>query len=180
VTEKRHAAELRALQLRLDEESNTFKSRVAAKARESVKQRELEIVAASELKLNKEIEAVSLKLKLETTAGRHDADEKLAERAERAERDVERSLERMSTLTQEVQTLRDGGVQDYRVAALTSQLEMAEGRAHVAEDTLSRDRTRRDVETSALEHRVRLAIGQKDETIAKLVNQLRDLRGLLE
>jgi hypothetical protein len=36
------------------------------------------------------------------------------------------------------------------------------------------------VETSALEHRVRLAIGQKDETIAKLVNQLRDLRGLLE
>lgn len=180
VTEKRHAAELRALQLRLDEESNTFKSRVAAKARESVKQRELEIVAASELKLNKEIEAVSLKLKLETTAGRHDADQKLAERAERAERDVERSLERISTLTQEVQTLRDGGVQDYRVAALTSQLEMAEGRAHVAEDTLSRDRTRRDVETSALEHRVRLAIGQKDETIAKLVNQLRDLRGLLE
>jgi IMP dehydrogenase/GMP reductase len=38
-TEKRHAAELRALQLRLDEESATFKARVAAKARESVKAR---------------------------------------------------------------------------------------------------------------------------------------------
>ena len=55
----------------------------------------------------------------------------------------------------------------------------AENRALEAEETVRRAEARRDVETAALESRVREAIGQKDEIIAALTRQLEDLRGLM-
>lgn len=180
VTEKRHAAELKALQLRLDEESQTFKSRVAAKARESVKAREADIMNESNDRLNREIEAVAAKLRNETAAGRYDADRELLHRAERAERDVSVARETIERLEREVELTKTTTFEDTRVTALTLQLEQAEQRARHLEETLHRNETKRDLETQALEHRVRAAIGAKDETIAKLSVQLQDLRGLME
>ena len=55
----------------------------------------------------------------------------------------------------------------------------AENRALKAEETVRRAEARRDVETAALESRVRESIGQKDEIIAALTRQLEDLRGLM-
>ena len=187
-TEKRHAAELRALQLRLDEESATFKARVAAKARESVKAREAEITTRAEARRDAEIEAVAAKLRMETAAGRHDADEALRRRAERAELGLAVAEERVRALEKEAEEekkkneARAGGGEKGspdEIASLTRAVTQAENRALEAEETVRRAEARRDVETAALESRVREAIGQKDEIIAALTRQLEDLRGLM-
>lgn len=186
-TEKRHAAELRALQLRLDEESATFKARVAAKARESVKAREAEITTRAEARRDAEIEAVAAKLRMETAAGRHDADEALRRRAERAELGLAVAEERVRALEKEAEEekkeneARAGGGfgSPDEIASLTRAVTQAENRALEAEETVRRAEARRDVETAALESRVREAIGQKDEIIAALTRQLEDLRGLM-
>ena len=186
-TEKRHAAELRALQLRLDEESATFKARVAAKARESVKAREAEITTRAEARRDAEIEAVAAKLRMETAAGRHDADEALRRRAERAELGLAVAEERVRALEKEADEekkkneARAGGGfgSPDEIASLTRAVTQAENRALEAEETVRRAEARRDVETAALESRVREAIGQKDEIIAALTRQLEDLRGLM-
>jgi hypothetical protein len=65
------------------------------------------------------------------------------------------------------------------IAFLTRAVTQAENRALEAEETVRRAEARRDVETAALESRVREAIGQKDEIIAALTRQLEDLRGLM-
>ena len=185
-TEKRHAAELRALQLRLDEESATFKARVAAKARESVKAREAEILSRAESRRDAEIEAVAAKLRMETAAGRHDADEELRRRAERAELGLAVAEERVRALEKAAEEEKkkprdgDGGFDSGDdVASLRGAVTEAENRALKAEETVRRAEARRDVETAALESRVREAIGQKDEIIAALTRQLEDLRGLM-
>ena len=186
-TEKRHAAELRALQLRLDEESATFKARVAAKARESVKAREAEITTRAEARRDAEIEAVAAKLRMETAAGRHDADEALRRRAERAELGLAVAEERVRALEKEAEEEKKkneaqagGGFgSPDEIASLTRAVTQAENRALEAEETVRRAEARRDVETAALESRVREAIGQKDEIIAALTRQLEDLRGLM-
>lgn len=185
-TEKRHAAELRALQLRLDEESATFKARVAAKARESVKAREAEILSRAESRRDAEIEAVAAKLRMETAAGRHDADEELRRRAERAELGLAVAEERVRALEKAAEEEKkkprdgDGGFDPGDdVASLRGAVTEAENRALKAEETVRRAEARRDVETAALESRVREAIGQKDEIIAALTRQLEDLRGLM-
>ena len=183
-TEKRHAAELRALQLRLDEESATFKARVAAKARESVKAREAEILSRAESRRDAEIEAVAAKLRMETAAGRHDADEELRRRAERAELGMAVAEERVRALEkaaeEEQKKPRDGGFDSGdEIASLRGAVTEAENRALKAEETVRRPEARRDVETAALESRVRESIGQKDEIIAALTRQLEDLRGLM-
>ena len=186
-TEKRHAAELRALQLRLDEESATFKARVAAKARESVKAREAEITTRAEARRDAEIEAVAAKLRMETAAGRHDADEALRRRAERAELGLAVAEERVRALEKEAEEDKKkneaqagGGFgSPDEIASLTRAVTQAENRALEAEETVRRAEARRDVETAALESRVREAIGQKDEIIAALTRQLEDLRGLM-
>ena len=181
-TEKRHAAELRALQLRLDEESATFKARVAAKAREA------EITTRAEARRDAEIEAVAAKLRMETAAGRHDADEALRRRAERAELGLAVAEERVRALEKEAEEekkkneARAGGGEKGspdEIASLTRAVTQAENRALEAEETVRRAEARRDVETAALESRVREAIGQKDEIIAALTRQLEDLRGLM-
>ena len=185
-TEKRHAAELRALQLRLDEESATFKARVAAKARESVKAREAEILSRAESRRDAEIEAVAAKLRMETAAGRHDADEELRRRAERAELGLAVAEERVRALEKAAEEEKkkprdgDGGFDSGdEIASLRGAVTEAENRALKAEETVRRAEARRDVETAALESRVREAIGQKDEIIAALTRQLEDLRGLM-
>ena len=188
-TEKRHAAELRALQLRLDEESATFKARVAAKARESVKAREAEILSRAESRRDAEIEAVAAKLRMETAAGRHDADEELRRRAERAELGLAVAEERVRALEKAAEEEKkkprshgdeNGGFDPGDdVASLRGAVTEAENRALKAEETVRRAEARRDVETAALESRVREAIGQKDEIIAALTRQLEDLRGLM-
>ena len=185
-TEKRHAAELRALQLRLDEESATFKARVAAKARESVKTREAEILSRAESRRDAEIEAVAAKLRMETAAGRHDADEELRRRAERAELGLAVAEERVRALEKAAEEEKkkprdgDGGFDSGdEIASLRGAVTEAENRALKAEETVRRAEARRDVETAALESRVRESIGQKDEIIAALTRQLEDLRGLM-
>ena len=65
------------------------------------------------------------------------------------------------------------------VASLRGAVTEAENRALKAEETVRRAEARRDVETAALESRVREAIGQKDEIIAALTRQLEDRRGLM-
>jgi predicted RNase H-like nuclease (RuvC/YqgF family) len=88
--------------------------------------------------------------------------------------------ETIERLEREVELTKTTTFEDTRVTALTLQLEQAEQRARHLEETLHRNETKRDLETQALEHRVRAAIGAKDETIAKLSVQLQDLRGLME
>ena len=193
VIEKRHAAELRALQLRVDEESATFKARVAAKARESVIAREVEITREANATRDAEIERVVARLRAETAAGRHDADSDLLRRAETAELDVAVTERRRKALENEAEELRaelsrvvggglstgPGGGIGERLEGLSRAVAAAETRAAEAEETVRRADARRDVETAALESRVRLAIGAKDEIIAKLTAQLEDLRGLM-
>ena len=147
-TEKRHAAELRALQLRLDEESATFKAR------------EAEILSRAESRRDAEIEAVAAKLRMETAAGRHDADEELRRRAERAELGMAVAEERVRALEkaaeEEQKKPRDGGFDSGdEIASLRGAVTEAENRALKAEETVRRAEARRDVETAALESRVR-------------------------
>ena len=75
---------------------------------------------------------------------------------------------------------RDGGFDSGdEIASLRGAVTEAENRALKAEETVRRAEARRDVETAALESRVRESIGQKDEIIAALTRQLEDLRGLM-
>ena len=185
-TKRRHAAELRALQFRLDEESAAFKARVADEARASVEAREAEILSEAEARRDAEIEAAAAKLRMEAAAGRHDADEALRRRAERAELGLAVAEERVRALEKEALEEKtktrenaEGGSGAEEIASLRGAATRAENRALEAEETVRRAEARRDVETAALESRVREAIGQKDEIIAALTRQLEDLRGLM-
>ena len=72
-----------------------------------------------------------------------------------------------------------GGAFEDRLRALAAAAAAAETRAAAAEADCARAVERREAEVSALEARVRSAIGKKDETIAGMNAELEELRKLL-
>ena len=196
--ESRRESELAALQARLDRENAAWKAKITAKAQEALRKRELEIVARAEKQRDDEIEALAERLRgeaVEKLADARDADLRAAtERADRAERAAsaaERAVvaaeDKAAALERELAGVREaalregvvGGAFEDRLRALAAAAAAAETRAAAAEADCARAVERRDAEVSALEARVRSAIGKKDETIAGMNAQLEELRKLL-
>ena len=196
--ESRRESELAALQARLDGENAAWKAKITAKAQEALRKRELEIVARAEKQRDDEIEALAERLRgeaVEKLADARDADSRAAtERADRAERAAsaaERAVvaaeDKAAALERELAGVREaalregvvGGAFEDRLRALAAAAAAAETRAAAAEADCARAVERREAEVSALEARVRSAIGKKDETIAGMNAELEELRKLL-
>lgn len=196
--DSRRESELAALQARLDRENAAWKAKITAKAQEALRKRELEIVARAEKQRDDEIEALAERLRDEAVgklAEARDADVRAAtaraDRAERAASAAERAVvaaeDKAAALERELAGVREaalregvvGGAFEDRLRALAAAAAAAETRAAAAEADCARAVERRDAEVSALEARVRSAMGKKDETIAGLNAQLEELRKLL-
>ena len=194
----RRESELAALQARLDRENAAWKAKITAKAQEALRKRELEIIARAEKQRDDEIEALAERLRGEAVgklAEARDAEARAAaaraDRAERAASAAERAVvaaeDKAAALERELAGVREaalregvvGGAFEDRLRALAAAAAAAETRAAAAEADCARAVERRDAEVSALEARVRSAIGKKDETIAGLNAQLEELRKLL-
>jgi len=182
---RRHDADLAALQTRLDQESAAW--------------REKEIKARAIAERDREIEAIAARLREEAVnvVGDSRAEElratrERADRAERAasaaERESAAAKEKAGALERELQAVREtaikegvvGGAFEDRIKALAAAAAAAEKRAAECEAELAKARLMKEDEAAALEARVRMAIGKKDETIAQLTAQLNATKALLE
>jgi len=196
---RRHDADLAALQTRLDQESAAWRAKVTAKAQEALREREREIKARAIAERDREIEAIAARLREEAVnvVGDSRAEElrstrERADRAERAasaaERESAAAKEKAGALERELRAVREtaikegvvGGAFEDRIKALAAAAAAAEKRAAECEAELAKARLMKEDEAAALEARVRMAIGKKDETIAQLTAQLNATKALLE
>lgn len=196
---RRHDADLAALQTRLDQESAAWRAKVTAKAQEALREREKEIKARAIAERDREIEAIAARLREEAVnvVGDSRAEElratrERAGRAERAasaaERESAAAKEKACALERELRAVREtaikegvvGGAFEDRIKALAAAAAAAEKRAAECEAELAKARLMKEDEAAALEARVRMAIGKKDETIAQLTAQLNATKALLE
>ena len=196
---RRHDADLAALQTRLDQESAAWRAKVTAKAQEALREREKEIKARAIAERDREIEAIAARLREEAVnvVGDSRAEEiratrERADRAERAasaaERESAAAKEKAGALERELRAVREtaikegvvGGAFEDRIKALAAAAAAAEKRAAECEAELAKARLMKEDEAAALEARVRMAIGKKDETIAQLTAQLNATKALLE